>query len=168
MYYISVAELCHLFTNYLVEKRQPLKGIVLLQKAISKLRLFETQLTSIHADLCHLCLLAKCFKPALQLLDIDITGLYQEVCKSKRLKHLLLTGLLQINSSTAGPHFDAKYFLLYYYYGGMIYLAVRNLDRALYFFEVAITIPSHAVSHIMLESYKKYILVSLLLHGKVR
>jgi COP9 signalosome complex subunit 3 len=50
----------------------------------------------------------------------------------------------------------------------MIYLAVRNLDRALYFFEVAITTPAHAVSHIMLEAYKKYILVSLLLHGKVR
>lgn len=49
----------------------------------------------------------------------------------------------------------------------MIYLAVRNLDRALYFLEVAITTPAHAVSHIMLESYKKYILVSLLLHGKV-
>lgn len=76
--------------------------------------------------------------------------------------------LFQINNTTSGPHFDAKYFLLYYYYGGMIYLAVRNLDRALYFFEVAITTPSHAVSHIMLESYKKYILVSLLLHGKVK
>lgn len=50
----------------------------------------------------------------------------------------------------------------------MIYLAVRNLDRALYFFEVAITTPARAFSHIMLEAYKKYILVSLLLHGKVR
>lgn len=49
----------------------------------------------------------------------------------------------------------------------MIYLAVRNLDRSLYFLEVAITTPAHAVSHIMLEAYKKYILVSLLLHGKV-
>ncbi len=32
----------------------------------------------------------------------------------------------------------------------------------------AITTPSMAVSHIMLESYKKYILVALMLHGKVR
>lgn len=79
MWLISVAELCHSLTNYLVEQRQPLKGIVLLQKAISKLRLFDSQLTSIHADLCHLCLLAKCFKPALQVLDIDITGICQEV-----------------------------------------------------------------------------------------
>lgn len=75
--------------------------------------------------------------------------------------------LLQASQSLIGSHFDAKYYLLYYYYGGMIYLAVRNLDRALYFFEVAITTPAHAFSHIMLEAYKKYILVSLLLHGKV-
>lgn len=32
----------------------------------------------------------------------------------------------------------------------------------------AITTPSMAVSHIMLESYKKFILVALILHGKVR
>ncbi len=30
-----------------------------------------------------------------------------------------------------------------------------------------ITTPSMAVSHIMLEAYKKYILVALMLHGKV-
>lgn len=111
----------------------------------------ENQLTSIHADLCQLCLVAKCFKPALQILDVDIVSISQEVTG---------TGL-------SNPQFDAKYFLLYYYYGGKIYLALRNLDRALYFFEVALTTPAHAVSHIMLEAYKKFILVSLLLHGKV-
>lgn len=73
----------------------------------------------------------------------------------------------QTPQSQSGCNFDAKYYLLYYYYGGMIYLAVRNLDRALYFFEVAITTPARAFSHIMLEAYKKYILVSLLLNGKV-
>ena len=46
-------------------------------------------------------------------------------------------------------------------------MAVKNFERALYSFEVALTTPSSAVSHIMLESYKKYILVSLILHGKV-
>ncbi|KAF2884217.1 hypothetical protein ILUMI_21952 [Ignelater luminosus] len=144
------AELCHLVTSNLIELKQPMKGIYLLQRAISKLQLFDTQLTSIHADLCQLCLAAKCFKPALEVLDVDITGICQES-----------------NQNQSGSQFDAKYFLLYYYYGGMIYLAVRNLDRALYFLEVAITTPAHAVSHIMLEAYKKYILVSLLLHGKI-
>lgn len=65
-----------------------------------------------------------------------------------------------------GNH-DAKYFLLYYYYGGMIYTAMKNYERALYFFEVAVSTPALAMSHIMLESYKKYILISLILHGKV-
>jgi COP9 signalosome complex subunit 3 len=48
----------------------------------------------------------------------------------------------------------------------MIYTAVKNYDRALYYFEVAISTPATAMSHIMLESYKKYILVSLILRGK--
>ena len=35
-----------------------------------------------------------------------------------------------------GGQFDAKSFLLYYYYGGMIYLALKNYKRALFFFEI--------------------------------
>lgn len=35
-----------------------------------------------------------------------------------------------------GGHFDAKDLLLYYYYGGMIYTALKNNDRALYFYEI--------------------------------
>lgn len=50
----------------------------------------------------------------------------------------------------------------------MIYSAVKNYERAMYFFEVVVSTPALAMSHIMLESYKKYILVSLILHGKVR
>lgn len=138
------AELCHLLTQSLVEKHQPMRGIFLLSRAISKIQLFPSQLTSIHADLCQLCLLAKCLKPALQFLDIDITDISRE-----------------------NEHYDTKHFLLYFHYGGMIYTALKNYERALYFFEVAITTTSMAVSHIMLEAYKKYILVALILHGKV-
>lgn len=78
--YILVAEFCHLFTSYLVEQKTPIKGISLLKHAIIRLKyLSENQLTSIHADLCQLCLLAKCFKPALQILDVDIVSICQEV-----------------------------------------------------------------------------------------
>jgi hypothetical protein len=48
----------------------------------------------------------------------------------------------------------------------MIYTALKKYERALYFFEVVVTTPSVAVSHIMLEAFKKYILVSLILHEK--
>ncbi|XP_076172267.1 COP9 signalosome subunit 3 [Ptiloglossa arizonensis] len=140
----TYAELCHLFTQKLVELEIPLRGIELLCRAIRKIQLFDSQLTSIHADLCQLCLLSKCFQPSLEFLDIDVTGISQE-----------------------GGQFDSKYFLLYYYYGGIIYTALKSYDRALYFFEVCVTTPAMAVSYIMLEAYKKYILVSLIMHGKV-
>ncbi|XP_074111572.1 COP9 signalosome subunit 3 [Cotesia typhae] len=140
----SYAELCHSLTQSLIEMNTPMRGIELLQRAIRKIQLYDSQLTSIHADLCQLCLLAKCFKPALEFLNTDITGVSQE-----------------------GGQFESKYFLLYYYYGGMIYTALKNYDRALYFFEVCVTVPAMAVSHIMLEAYKKFILVSLILHGKI-
>lgn len=49
----------------------------------------------------------------------------------------------------------------------MVYSAVKSYERALYFFEVAVSTPALAMSYIMLESYKKYILVSLILEGKI-
>ncbi|XP_066588607.1 COP9 signalosome complex subunit 3 [Prorops nasuta] len=137
------AELCHMLTQTLVELQVPLRGIELLRRAIRKIQLFDSQLTPIHADLCQLCLLSKSFKPALEFLDTDVTSISKE---------------------TGQP--DAKYFLLYYYYGGMIYTALKNYDRAEYFFEVCVTTPAVAVSHIMLEAYKKDILVCLILWGR--
>ncbi|KAJ8877951.1 hypothetical protein PR048_022414 [Dryococelus australis] len=157
----TYAELCHLLTSRLVELQVPLRGIDLLRCALRKVQLNDSQLTPIHSDLCQLCLLAKCFKPALEFLDTDIATIGQEyMCRSAYLAECMF--------DPQGSPFDAKYFLLYYYYGGMIYAAVKNYDRALYFFEVACTTPAMAVSHIMLEAYKKYILVSLILHGKLQ
>ena len=42
---------------------------------------------------------------------------------------------------------------------------LQKFERALYYFEACVTIPTMAVSHIMLEAYKKYLLVSLIVHG---
>ncbi|XP_067912587.1 COP9 signalosome complex subunit 3 isoform X2 [Heterodontus francisci] len=141
----TFAGLCHQLTNALVERKQPLRGISILKQAIDKMQMNTNQLTSVHADLCQLCLLAKCFNPAIPYLEVDMT----DICKEN-------------------GAYDAKHFLCYYYYGGMIYTGLKNFERALYFYEQAITTPAMAVSHIMLESYKKYILVSLILHGKVQ
>jgi len=139
------AELCHDYTESLIHSKQLFRGIVHLQTAITKVQANPLQLTSIHSDLCQLCLVAKCVKPAIQFLDVDFTDISKE------------------NKS-----FDVRYFLQYYYYGGMIYASLKQYERALYFFEVAITTPSNAISMIVVESYKKYILISLILHGKLK
>ena len=74
--FFLVGELCHLFTNYLVKNKVScIHAVSILQRAVLKIRFFDSQLTSVHADLCQLSLVAKVFDPALQLLDIDITGI---------------------------------------------------------------------------------------------
>ena len=138
------AELCHKYVASMIEKKTPQQGINTVARAISKIQISTSQLTSIHADLCQLCLLAKNMKPALPFLDVEITEISKE-----------------------SGQFDAKHFLMYYYYGGMVYTSIKQYDRALYFFEIAITTPSLAVSHIMMEAYKKFILVGLIRYGKI-
>lgn len=139
-------DLFHHYTNLLVKRKlNTTQGIQVLTVAIEKIQLMESQLTPLHADLCQLSLCSKLFNPALRFLDVDITT---------------------IASSEDHQESTTKYLLLYYYYGGMIYTAVKNYERALYYFEVSISTPAMAMSHIMLESYKKYILVSLIVRGK--
>ncbi|XP_076456626.1 COP9 signalosome complex subunit 3-like isoform X2 [Babylonia areolata] len=140
----TFAELCHKFTSQLTERKQAQRGIAILRQAIRKIQTHPALLTSVHSDLCQLCLLAKNMKPALSILDIDITEISRE-----------------------SGHYDAKDFLCYFYYGGMIYTALKNYNRALYFFEMAVTTPSMAVSHITMEAYKKFLLVALVVQGKV-
>lgn len=135
-----------MYTIYVVQNSlSAIQGVRVLAQAVDKIQMYDSQLTAIHADLCQLSLCAKVFKPAVKFLDVDITSIF---------------------NTDDGNH-DTKYFLLYYYYGGMIYAALKNYDRAMYFFEVAVSTPALAMSHIMLESYRKYILISLILHGTI-
>ncbi|KAF0312920.1 COP9 signalosome complex subunit 3 [Amphibalanus amphitrite] len=136
----SYAELCHLYTKKLLERSKAIKGLRVLQQAIAKIQASPNQLTSIHADLCHLALSAKCFRPALDVLDVDIADISKENGK-----------------------FESRHLLLYYYYGGLIYTAVKQFERALFCFEIYFSVPSLSLSHIMVEAFKKHILLTLIL-----
>ncbi|XP_064542583.1 COP9 signalosome complex subunit 3 [Drosophila montana] len=153
-------ETCHLFTDFVVQKNLSILGIKVLSRAIEQIRHMDTQLTPIHADLCQLSLKAKNFNLILPHLDTDITDISTVAAECKNQQQQQPQHTLDANN-------DAKYFLLYYYYGGMIYTAIKNYERALYFFEVCITTPAMAMSHIMLEAYKKFLMVSLIVEGKI-
>ena len=71
--------MCHSATGLIIQLQCPLKGIEILRSAIKRIQTSNSQLTSAHADLIQLCLLAKCFKPALEFLDVDIMSISQEV-----------------------------------------------------------------------------------------
>ena len=51
----------------------------------------------------------------------------------------------------------------------MIYMGLQNWERALLFLEIVVVAPqSNATSMIMVEAYKKWLLVGLLFKGEVR
>ena len=115
-----------------------------LMTAIEKVRQGPEHLTPQHVDFVQLCLLAKLYHVAAPVLDEDIYDVNP--------KH---TGL------------DVTDFLLYCYYGGMVYLGQKRLGRAIAFFMNAMTAPSTAASEITAACYKKYVLAALMARGEV-
>lgn len=69
---------------------------------------------------------------------------------------------MQLKSSDNTSHL-----LTYLYYSGLIHTALKHYDQAIYFFEACTRVPAITLSHIMLESYKKYVLVCLIHLGEV-
>ena len=147
------SEICHFYTNRLCQLNKPKRGLPILQTAITKIQfdlnlstIRVNQLTTVHSDLLQLSLAAKNFRPALDLLSHDI---------------------LDINKPNNAA-FDSRYLLGYFYYAGCVYAALKQFDSALFYFEQALTVPGTALSQIMIESYKKLVIISLISKGKVQ
>lgn len=140
------ASLCHSLTEILIENGRSVCGINIMSKAISKFQENRSHLTPIHSDFCLLCLDSKCLNPALNLLEID----YIKICKTDEKEE------------------DIKHVLLFYYYGGLIYAAIKNFARASLFFEIVLTTPANVMNSIMQDAYKKQIILNLLQNGHPR
>ncbi|CAG8541887.1 2211_t:CDS:10 [Ambispora leptoticha] len=115
-----------------------------LANTIIKFAPSRNHLTNLHQFFLKECLLSKVYTQALPILDQDITEIEPQLTGINYLDHLL-----------------------YHYYGGMVYIGLKNYDRALYFFRLVISAPAAVTSAVQLEAYKKYALVSLYLYGKI-
>lgn len=90
------------------------------------------------------CITAKCYKAAIPILD-----------------HFAI----QIESDVTGiESVDTR---LYFYYGGICYVGMKKYNKALEFFEAVISAPAVVISAIMVEAYKKYVLISLCHKGEL-
>ena len=138
-------QLCHILTDALVRTKRSVTGIQLMSYAIVKYQQHRSQLTPLHSDFCLLCLDSKCLNPALNFLEIDYT---------------------EIRKTDDGD--DVRRLLLFYFYGGLIYAAIKNFERASYFFEVVLTLPTTSMNPIMQATYKKFVILNVLLNGKLQ
>jgi len=132
------------FTELCIESGNALRAVKPIRSALKKSRASSECLTPLHADLLQVCLLSKCYSVARPILAEEVFDVTPE-------------------STAVTP----KDYLLYYYYGGMIFTGLKDYKQALTFFRMVVTAPAVVLSAIMVEAYKKYILLSLLVHGKV-
>ncbi|OQR92058.1 COP9 signalosome complex subunit 3 [Achlya hypogyna] len=98
-------------------------------------------LTPFHSALALVALHAKCYHAALPVLDRPVF----EVCSFVRSVDVLE----------------------YFYYGGMVYIGMKQFREAAEFLLMAITTPATSLSAIVVEAFKKYVLVYLMVHGDV-
>jgi len=138
------SHICRRFAEIAFEANQPIRAIKPLLQALKKLRPNTEALTPVHTDFLQACLLAKCYHAALPVLEEEI---------------------FDVNSDVTSV--TPRDMLLYYYYGGLVYTGVHEFKKALDCFRMVITAPSMVLSAIMVEAYKKFVLISLLVHGKL-
>jgi len=131
--------------DIMMEQGTPLRAIQPLRIALNKIRPNSESLTPLDADFLQVCMLAKDYRAALPLLAEDMLAI----------------------ANPEDYNFKTKDFLRYYYYGGMVLVGVKQYARAVDFFRLGFTTPAVVLSAIMVECYKKYVLVSLLHYGQV-
>lgn len=128
---------CKRFKDQVMLLEDPMRGVAPMLTAIRKLQLSSEHLTTLHQDFLLLCLLAKCYKTGLSILEDDIFEIDQP-----------------------------RDFFLYCYYGGMICVGHKKFRKALELLHNVVTAPMSILNAIAVEAYKKYILVSLIHLGQ--
>ncbi|XP_075086021.1 COP9 signalosome complex subunit 3 isoform X1 [Nicotiana tabacum] len=129
--------ICRWFKNQVILLEAPIRGVAPMLTAVRKLQVSSEQLTALHPDFLLLCVLAKCYKTGISILEDDIFEVDQP-----------------------------RDFFLYCYYGGMICIGQKQFGKALELLHNVVTAPMSTLNAIAVEAYKKYILVSLIRLGQ--
>lgn len=135
--------MCKHYLDY-ARNRTPLKSLKLIRKAINRLAPSKHHLTPLHWMYVQLCIVTKHYRKALELVEEMI---------------------FDIDPSTTGV--ECEDVLLYHYYSGIVFIANNKFNEALHFFKVVLSAPGFVTSQIVIESWKKFILVSLILKGQI-
>eukprot|EP00771_Trimastix_marina_P004192 gnl/Trimastix_PCT/939.p1 GENE.gnl/Trimastix_PCT/939~~gnl/Trimastix_PCT/939.p1 ORF type:complete len:432 (-),score=118.20 gnl/Trimastix_PCT/939:63-1178(-) len=136
------ANMCRRCSDYSIQLRRAELAIGLLQQGIGRLRPNEHTLTPLHMLLAKHCLLSKCYHEARAVLDRDVTDVAN-------------TGLVPVD------------ILLYFYYGGMVYIGLKDFRRATLFLSQCMTTPATHLNAIFVEAFKKFVLASLIAEGRL-
>ncbi|KAI9681124.1 MAG: hypothetical protein M1817_002406 [Caeruleum heppii] len=151
---------------------KPLLAVHPLRKAILRLDPTSSVLTSNHVLFLRLCLEAKAYRAALPIIQRPIIDFPQPAANTSTLSSApdqpgSSPSYITISSNLSArlSHTDH---LEYHLYAAMLYIGLKEWELALELLQNVITAPTQATtSAIMVEAYKKWILVSLLHTGRL-
>ena len=130
-------------------------------------------LTSNHLHLINLSFSTQSPSPSLVVLDKDLHTTFarastnQESQPPLSIPHLSSTSYI-LPSLGLTERMTLDLVQQYYMNGALIYIVTRNWSRAAFFLEHVLSTPAKEnANYLMVEAYKKWVLVKLLLHGTV-
>ncbi|EEH07811.1 conserved hypothetical protein [Histoplasma capsulatum G186AR] len=153
---------------------RPLLALRPLKQAILRLDPSSSTFTSLHTTFVRLCLQSRSYLNALDILDKPIyhfpTASDKQFIKRSQLlpcqQHESSMSFITTASGLPGK-INHRSYLEYFLYGAMVYIGLRKWDAATHFLEVVISAPTtNSVSIIMVEAYKKWVLLGLVEMGK--
>lgn len=141
----ELALLAHTVTRLACEGKCPAKVIPSLSRLSSTVSPSPTCLTAIHADILQACISGKMYSFAHDFISD--------------------TSILEINPKKS--FLETSDFLKYFYYSGIVFIAVKDFKRALESFDEVLSFPADKLSAVCIDAYKRAVLVSLIQNGKV-
>lgn len=122
------------------------RGVLGLRSAVQKLHAMNAfLLTPTHVDFVLVCIKAQMYEVA-----------YTELAEQPLLKiDPMVNGLKPVD------------YLSFFYYLGTVCIAKRDYVKAIESMQVVLTCPSSILSAVQIEAYKKFIILSLLLHSEI-
>lgn len=154
---------------------KPLLALQPIRDAIIRLDPSCAVFTSANALFVKLCLHAKVCAYALPILDKPLCQFPSETEQTLlgNRQHLAyachgFSPQFMMNNSGFSTKITYREHLEYFLYGAMVYMILKDWEKALHFLTVVVSCPVvNSVSTIMVEAYKKWILINLLKNGKV-
>ncbi|PYI09069.1 COP9 signalosome complex subunit 3 [Aspergillus sclerotiicarbonarius CBS 121057] len=153
---------------------KPFLAVQVIREALLRLD-SSGVLTSVHITFLRLSLLSRSYSHALPILEKQIFRFptssgqaYSKHIDRPLCSEFTLGDTFISDASGFSAKLTYRDHTRYFLYGAMIYMALKNWNKALHWLSIVISSPvNDSVSKIMVEAYKKWVLASLLGHGKL-
>ena len=168
--------LVQIVANGAEQDGNPIPAIQLLQNVILRLDSTSSTLTTTHFLYIKTCLLSRAYSEAAYILDMplySVVGDMNKMAAARTFNFLCSdhrdTAFLYLNPSTGlTGKFSSSMLLQYNLYAAMCYMALQRYGEAKFFLEAVITAPTsmNVLSKIMVEAYKKWLLLGIIMNGE--